>query len=282
MSKKTMLIALACLVAVGSIVTIIHYQHREPPDQDGLLNSGNDVTPEPEPPEVVTVVQLISGLIVDEYETTMLGREPTIGEGTAVRVLGRVEDFRVVGEHPDLRGEVDLKPYHCSKWVQCILDGEAVAFSRDIDVGMDVIIEGVYGGVKRFPFTHDVCLVVDCSSLLIETPQVWTVPVAEEMIGDAMRGERLAHTQSGFRKGDIVRVYGPIYSNRIEWGYIEGMWGEVFVSRRAGFGTVCRFEDEQLRAIMELPEGQEVIVEGSYSHGSTSLAFLTDCVLIYP
>jgi len=280
MSKKAMLIALACLAVVGAIVAITQSQHREPPDQDGVLNSGNDI--DPEPLEVMTVVELISGLIVGEYEKAMLGKEPTIGEGTAVRVLGRVEDFRVVGEHPHLRGEVDLKPYHCSKRVQCILGGEAVALLKDIEVDMDVIIEGVYGGVKYFPFSHDIYRVVDCSSLLIETPQVWTVSIDEEMTGDAMRGEQLAHTQSGFRKGDIVRVYGPIYSAQIEWGYIEGMWGEVVVSRRSGFGTACRFEGEQLRTIMELPEGQEVIVEGTYSHGSASRAFLTDCVLMYP
>ncbi|GEM_PF-6557139 len=282
MSKKAMLISLVCLVVAGAIVAVTLSQRGGDPDVAEPPNSETDIDPEPVPPEVITVGEFISTLVIGEYEKAMRGREPAIEVGTPVRILGRVEAFRVVGKYPNLRGEVNLKPYHCSRRVQCMFEAEAVALLQDLETDMDVIIEGEYGGIKRFPFSHDIYRVVGCSSLLIESTRVWTVSVDEEMIGDAMRGERLAHTQSGFRKGDIVRVYGPIYSAQIEWGYIEGMWGEVVVSRRSGFGTACRFEGEQLRAIMELPEGQEVIVEGAYSHGSASRAFLTDCVLIYP
>ncbi len=51
---------------------------------------------------------------------------------------------------------------------------------------------------------------------------------------------------------------------------------------RLDFGTECRFEAEEIYEIMKLPEGQEVIIEGVYSHGSVSRAFLSDCSLIYP
>jgi len=60
------------------------------------------------------------------------------------------------------------------------------------------------------------------------------------------------------------------------------MWGEVLVTMRLDSGTECRFEGEEVRKIMKLPEGQEVVIEGGYSHESGSRAFLSDCSLIYP
>ncbi len=88
--------------------------------------------------------------------------------------------------------------------------------------------------------------------------------------------------QSQFRKGDTVRIYGSVYSITIDWTYLEGMWGEVLVTMRLDFGTERRFEDDEIYEIMKLPEGQEVVIEGGYSHGSVSRAFLSDCSLIYP
>jgi hypothetical protein len=71
-------------------------------------------TLEPEAPEVMTIGDFISKLVIEEYQSSIEGKEPTLKEGTAVQVLGRVEDFRVSGEYPYFRGEVDLKPHYCS------------------------------------------------------------------------------------------------------------------------------------------------------------------------
>ena len=88
--------------------------------------------------------------------------------------------------------------------------------------------------------------------------------------------------QSKLRKRDPVRVSGSVYSITIDWSYLEGMLREVLVTMRLDYRTECRFEGEEVGKIMKLPEGQEVIIEGVYSHESVSRAFLSDCSLLYP
>lgn len=62
--------------------------------------------------------------------------------------------------------------------------------------------------------------------------------------------------------GPRPHFFESVYSITIDWSYLEGMWGEVLVTMRLDFGTECRFEDEEVRKIMKLPEGQEVVIEG--------------------
>ena len=92
------------------------------------------------------------------------------------------------------------------------------------------------------------------------------------MIQSAIKGQ----------EGGPVYISGSVYSITIDWSYLEDMLREVLVTMRLDYGTECRFEGDEVRKIMKLPEGQEVIIEGVYSHGSVSRAFLSDCSLIYP
>ena len=282
MSRRVIFIGLAVFILAGAILALTLYQQGRPADVTEPEELEEPAALEPSSLEVMTVGDFISKLVVEEYQKSMKGEESTIREGTTVRVLGRVEDFRAGGQYPYFRGEVDLKPYYCSRRVQCIFEGDAVAQLEELERGMDVIIEGKYGGMHCFQFSHDVCRLIDCSLLSIEEPQTWTIPMAEEMTGDAMHAGYLVNVQSGFRKGDPIRIFGSVDSVAIDWTYLEGMWGDVLVTLRPDFGTECRFEGEEVYKIMKLPEGQEVIIEGEYSHGSVSRAFLSNCSLIYP
>jgi hypothetical protein len=147
-----------------------------------------------------------------------------------------------------------------------------------------VVIEGRYGGIKCYEFSRDIYYLVSCSSLSIESPQAWTIPMAEEMTTDAMVAEYLSNwsVQSKFGKGELVRIFGSVYSVSISWGYLEGIWGELLVSKRGVYGVECKFEGEKVYEIMKLPEGQEVVIEGEYDHGSSNCAYLSNCSLIYP
>jgi len=279
MSRKVIFIVLAVLISTGVVLALTLSRGERP------IPIADPEEPEPPPPDsaqTMTVGDFISFLVTEEYRKAIKGEVPTITEGTIVRVLARVVDFKVVGQHPRFRGEVDLEPYYCSRSVQCIFEGEAVADLENLQREMDVIIEGRYGGITSFLYSHDVYRLEGCSLLSIEAPQTWTTPLHEETIGDALRAEYVVNVQSGLRRGDIVRVYGPVCSVSIDWSYLDGMWGNVLVTRRVAFGVECRFEGEELHKMMNLPEGQEVIIAGAYSHGSVSRAFLTDCMLIYP
>jgi len=281
--RRVVIIGLILLVLIGVILTLTLSQQKEPADVTEQPEEPQEAAAsEPSSPEVMTVGDFTSKLVVEEYQKSMKGEEPTIREGTTVRILGRVDDFRVGGQHPYFKGEVDLKPYYCSRRVQCIFSGEAVAQLVELETEMDVIIEGKYGGMGCFQFSRNICRLIDCSLLSIEEPQTWTTPMAEEMTGDAMHAGYLVNVQSRFRRGDSIRIFGSIYSVAIDWTYLEGMWGDVLVTLRLDLGTECRFEGEEVYKIMRLPEGQDVIIEGEYSHGSVSRAFLSNCSLMYP
>lgn len=283
MSRRVIFITLAVFILTGAILAMTVYDQGKPTDVTEQPEEPQEpAASEPSSPEVMTVGDFISKLVAGEYQKSMKGEEPTIRERTTVRILGRVEGFRVGGEHPYFRGEVDLKPYYCSRRVQCIFSGEAVAQLAELETEMDVVIEGKYGGMRCFQFSHDICRLIDCSLLSIEDPQAWTVPMSEEMTGDAMPAGYLVNVQSRFRRGDSICIFGSIYSVAIDWTYLEGMWGDVLVTLRLDLGTECRFEGEEVYKIMKLPEGQDVIIEGEYSHGSASRAFLSNCSLICP
>jgi len=284
-SRRVIFIGLVVCILAGVLIALAVHQQGTPADvaePEEPEEAEEPTTSEPSTPEIMTVGDFISKLVVEEYEKSMEGKEPTIRQGTLVRVLGRVEGFRAGGEHPYFRGEVDLKPYYCSRRVQCIFRGEAVAQLQNLEQEMDVIIEGKYGGIDCFRLSHDICRLLDCSLISIESPRIWTVPTDEEIIGGTMRAEYLVNVQSNFRKGDIVRICGLVYSVTVEWSYLEGMWGDLLVSRRGESGAECEFEGKELLEVMKLPERQEVVIEGAYSHGSASRAFLTGCSLVHP
>ena len=282
MSRKGIIIGLALLIVVGVILALTLPGHIQPDDLATPPESENTADSESDDVEVMAVGDFISRLVTEEYEQSMAGTERTIASGTAVRILGRVEDIRVTGEHPYFRGEVNLTPYYCSRRVQCIFWGEDVAQLQELSNDMDVVIEGRYYGIMRIPYAHDIYRLVECSLLSIVTPQTWTVPVDEDVKGDAINAGYLVRIQSEFTKGDPVSIFGRVDSVTIDWSYLEGIWGDVLVTMILTSGTECRFEGEELQKIMQLPEGQEVIIEGEYSYGSASRAFLAKCSLIYP
>jgi len=239
---------------------------------------------EPEAPEVMTIGDLISTLVIQEYQSSIEGKEPTLKEGTAVQVLGRVEDFRVVGEYPHFRGEVDLKPYYCSSRLQCIFEDEAVEQLRSLEIDQDVVIQGRYGNITCYEFSRDTYYLVSCSLLSIESPQTWIIPMPEGLTADAISAEYFSNwdVQSGYRKGELVRIFGRVYSVSIRWGYLEGIWGDLLASRQGERGVVCTFQGEKVHEIANLPERQDVIIEGEYNLGSENYAYLNNCSLVYP
>jgi hypothetical protein len=279
MSRRVLLI-LICCVAAGVIAAVAISQ---------LKNAGDVMEPEesdgpPETPEVMTVGDFISRLVTEEYRNSIEGKELTIKQGTTVRILGRVRDFRVSGQHPQFKGEIDLTPYYCFRKVQCTFEGEAVSQLGNLEKDKDVIIEGKYAGITCHEVSRDIYRLVDCLLLSIESSQNWTTPMNEEMRGDAISAEYLSNwsVQSELSKGDTVRVFGSIFSIIIQWSYLEGIWGDVLVSEKGIYGAQCRFAGEEVYEIMELPEEQEVIIEGVYDHGTANCAYLTNCSLIYP
>jgi hypothetical protein len=279
MSRRVLLILVCCIVA-GVIAAVAVNQ---------LKNPGDVIEPEesdrlPESPEVMTVGDFISRLVTEEYLDSIEGREPTVKEGTTVRVLGRVQDFQVSGQYPHFTGEVDLKPYYCFRRVQCAFQGDAVAELANLEKDQDVIIEGKYGGITCHEYSRDIYRLADCSLVSIESSQNWTTPINEEIRGNATSAEYLSNwsVQSEISKGDTVRVVGSVYSVTIEWSYLEGMWADVLVSKKGIYGTECRFADEEIYKVMRLPEEQEVVVEGVYDHGTANCAYLTSCSLICP
>jgi hypothetical protein len=279
MSRRAVLILICCIVA-GVIAAVAISQLEKPADviepeeSDGL----------PESPAVMTVGDFISRLVTEEYLSSIEGNEPTIKEGTAVRILGRVEDFRVGGEHPYFRGEVDLTPYYCSRRVQCAFQGDAVAELANLERAQDVVIEGDYGGITCHEYSRDIYRLVDCSLISMGSSQNWTIPLSEEIRGNATSAEYLSNwsVQSELSKGDTIQVFGSVYSVTIEWSYLEGVWGDVLVSKKGIYGAECRFTGEEVYEIMKLPEEQEVVIEGTYDHGTANCAYLTNCSLMYP
>lgn len=284
MSRKAIFIGLIVVVVVGAILGLTIGRQGNPSDVIKPEESEEPTELEPVTPEVMTVGDFISRLVTEEYQKSIEGKEPTIKEGTTVRVLGRVKAFRVGGEHPHFRGEVDLTPYYCFRRVQCVFEGEAVAQLGNLEVDQDVVIEGKYGDITCHEFSRDIYHLVDCSSLSIASPQDWIIAIDEEIRGDAMSAEYLSNwsVQSKLSKGDSVRIFGRVYSVTIEWSYLEGMWGDVLVSKKGIYGAECRFVGEEIYKIMKLPEEQEVVIEGVYDHGSANCAYLSDCSLIYP
>lgn len=279
MSRRVLLILICCVVA-GVIAAVAISQLRNPTDVIGPEESDGL----PESPEIVTVGDFISRLVTEEYQKSIEGKEPTIKEGTTVRILGRVKDFRVGGQYPHFRGEVDLTPYYCFRRVECTFEGEAVSQLGNLEKDQDVVIEGKYGGITCYEASRDIYRLVDCSLISMETSQNWTTPIDEGMRGDAISAEYLSNwsVQSKLSKGDTVRIFGSVYSVTIEWSYLEGMWGDVLVSERGIYGAECKFAGEEVYEIMKLPEEQEVIIEGVYDHGSANCAYLSNCSLIYP
>jgi hypothetical protein len=284
MSRRAIFIGLIIIVVVGVTLALTIGRQGSPTDVTEPEESEEPAEPEPEGPEVMTIGDFISRLVVEEYQWSIEGKEPTIKEGITVRVLGRVKDFQVGGEYPHFSGEVDLTPYYCFRRVQCIFEGESVAQLENLEKDQDVIIEGEYGGMVCYEFSRDICRLVNCSLLSIESSQNWTVPMPEEMTADVMAAEYLSNwdVQSKLSKGDPVRIFGSVYSVTIDWSYLEGIWGDVLVSHRGVYGTQCRFEGEEVYKIMKLPEEQEVIIEGAYDYGTANCAYLSNCSLIYP
>jgi hypothetical protein len=283
MSRRAIFIGLIVIVVVGVTLALTIGRQGSPTDVTEPEESEEPTELEPAT-EVMTVGDFISRLVTEEYQKSIEGKEPTIKEGTTVRVLGRVGDFGVGGEYPNFRGEVDLIPYYCFRRVQCIFEGESVAELENLEEDQDVIIEGEYGGIVCYEFSRDICRLVNCSLLSIESPQDWTAPMSEEMTAGVMAAEYLSNwdVQSKLGKGELVRIFGPIYSVRISWTYLEGIWADVLVSHRGVYGAEGKFEGEEVYKIMKLPEEQEVIIEGAYDHGSANCAYLNNCSLIYP
>jgi hypothetical protein len=284
MSRRAIFIGLIVIVVVGVTLALTIGRQGSPTDVTEPGESEESTEPETEGPEVMTVGDFVSKLVIEEYQKDIEGKEPTIKEGTTIRVLGRVRDFRVGGEYPHFTGEVDLIPYYCFRWVQCVFEGESVAQLENLEKDQDVIIEGQHDGIKCYEFSRDICRLVNCSLLSIESSQNWTVPMPEEMTADVMAAEYLSNwdVQSKLEKGELVRIFGPVYSVRISWTYLEGLWADVLVSHRGVYGTECKFEGEEVDEIAKLPEEQDVIIEGEYDHGTANCAYLSNCSLIYP
>lgn len=163
-----------------------------------------------------------------------------------------------------------------------MFSGDDVAQLRNLGKVMDVVIEGPYRGITHFLYIRDLYRLVGCLLTSIETPQNWTVPMTEDMKDDAIHAGHLVNVQARFRRGDTVRIFGSVYSVAVDWSYLEGIWADVVVTIRLDFGTEREFSGEEVFKVLQLPEGQQVIVEGQYDRGSASRAFLTDCTLTYP
>jgi len=284
MSRRAIFIGLIVIVVIGVTLALTIGRQGSPTDVTEPEESEEPTELEPATPEVMTVGDFIFRLVTEEYQKSIEGKEPTIKEETTVRVLGRVEDFQVGGQYPHFRGEVDLIPYYCFRRVQCIFEGESVAQLENLEKDQDVIIEGKYGGMVCYEFSRDIYRLVNCSLLSIESPQDWTVPMPEEMTADVMAAEYLSNwdVQSKLEKGELAQIFGPIYSVRISWTYLEGIWADVLVSHRGVYSTEGKFEGEEVYKVMKLPEEQEIIIEGAYDHGTANCAYLSNCSLIYP
>ena len=96
MSKRVLLILICCLVA-GAVAAVAISQLKNPNDVIEPEESEGPTELEPGTPEVMTVGDFISRVVAEEYQKSIEGKEPTIKEGTTVRVLGRAKDFRVGG-----------------------------------------------------------------------------------------------------------------------------------------------------------------------------------------
>lgn len=256
-----------------------------PQEETQLVDRGEEVEEgERQVSPLLPIGDFISELLIERYRTEVEGKEPSLKEGSLVRVLGRVEDFRVSGTYPNFRGEVDLKPYYCNARLQCVFEGELAQQLRTLHKDKDIVIEGKYGGVECHEFGRDVYHLIGCRLVSVENPQAWTQPVSDEARVGAAVAEYLCNwgVQTKLRQGKEVRVYGRIYSTLVGWGYLEGIWADVLLSKRGIYGVMCRFQGEEAYQVMRLPEGQEAVIKGNYDHGSENRAYLRECSLISP